>query len=70
MNSLCFGEYQATAFAEPSTCNAYSTANIGSSARTFQIWLLKSTTIPESTLQLKGPAICKMHSGLIRGEWT
>lgn len=60
MNSCCFGEYQAMALAEPRTCNAYSMANMGSSRRTFQqSWFLKSTEIPESTLKLKGPAICK-----------
>lgn len=59
MHSWCFGEYQATALAEPRTCSAYSKANTGSSTRIFQSWFFSSTATPESTLKLKGPAICK-----------
>jgi hypothetical protein len=57
INSWCFGEYHATAFAEPRTCNAYSMAKIGSSTRIGHSWFFKSTATPESTLKLKGPAI-------------
>lgn len=58
MNSRCFGEYQATAFAEPRTCKAYSMANTGSSTHICQSLFFQSISTPESTLKLKGPAIC------------
>ena len=58
MNSFCFGEYQAMAFAERSTCKAYSIANTGFSIFTFQFSFFKLTASSESTLKLKGPAIC------------
>lgn len=57
MNSLCFGEYQATAFAEPRRCKAYSTANTGSFKFKYHSFFT-STLNPVSILKLKGPAIC------------
>lgn len=59
INSLCFGEYQAMALAEPRTCNAYSKANVGSSTPNKpHPALFKSIVTPESALKLTGPAIC------------
>lgn len=61
INSWRLGQYHATAFAEPSTCNAYSKANTGSGACIGQSGFFRSTVIPESTLKLTGPTICKIH---------
>lgn len=69
INSRCFGEYHATAFAEPRTCNAYSMARTGSSTCIGWSRFFKSTANPESTLILKGPAIWNTQGEIVTSHW-